>query len=51
MKVSILISNYNKEKYIEECILSCLRQNHNNLEIIIVDNLSTDKSMNIKKNI
>ena len=48
-KISILITNFNKEKFIEECILSCLRQNHNNLEIIIIDNLSTDKSMSIIK--
>ena len=48
-KISVLITNFNKEKFIEECILSCLRQNHNNLEIIIVDNLSTDKSMSIIK--
>ena len=46
-KVSILITNFNKEKFIEKCILSCLSQNYNNLEIIIVDNLSTDKSMSI----
>ncbi|MDA7443250.1 glycosyltransferase [Candidatus Pelagibacter ubique] len=49
-KISILITNFNKEKFIEECILSCLSQNYNNLEIIIVDNSSTDKSMSkIKK--
>ena len=49
-KISILITNFNKEKFIEECILSCLSQNYNNLEIIIVDNSSTDESMSkIKK--
>jgi len=48
-KISILITSFNKEKFIEECILSCLRQNYNNLEIIIVDNLSTDQSMSIIK--
>ena len=49
-KISILITNFNKEKFIEECILSCLSQNYNNLEIIIVDNSSSDKSMSkIKK--
>ncbi len=48
-KISILITNFNKEKFIEECILSCLSQNYNNLEIIIVDNLSTDQSMSIIK--
>ena len=48
-KISILITNFNKEKFIEECILSCLSQNYNNLEIIIVDNSSTDRSMSIIK--
>ena len=48
-KISILITNFNKEKFIEECILSCLSQNYDNLEIIIVDNSSTDRSMSIIK--
>ena len=48
-KISILITNFNKEKFIEKCILSCLSQNYNNLEIILVDNLSTDQSMSIIK--
>ena len=47
MKVSILISNYNKEKYIEECILSVLNQDYKNLEIIVFDNTSSDNSFNI----
>ena len=48
-KVSILISNFNKEKYLNECIQSCLNQNYKNLEIIIIDNNSTDNSLNIIK--
>ena len=47
MKVSILISSYNKEKYIEECILSVLNQDYKNIEVIIIDNNSTDSSLNI----
>ena len=47
MKISILISNYNKEKYIEECILSSLNQDYKNLEIIVFDNNSTDNSLKI----
>jgi glycosyltransferase involved in cell wall biosynthesis len=46
-KISILITNFNKEKFLEECILSCLKQNYENLEIIIIDNLSTDDSLKI----
>ena len=49
IKVSILISNFNKEKYIEDCIKSCLNQKYKNLEIIIFDNISTDNSINIIK--
>ena len=37
-KISILISNFNKEKFLDECILSCLNQKYDNLEIIIIDN-------------
>ena len=48
-KISILISNFNKEKFLDKCIQSCLEQDDNNLEIIIIDNLSTDNSLNIIK--
>ena len=47
MKVSIIITNYNKEKYIEKCILSVLDQDSKNIEIIVLDNSSTDNSLNI----
>jgi glycosyltransferase involved in cell wall biosynthesis len=47
MKISILISNYNKEKYVEECISSVIDQDYNDLEIIIIDNNSTDNSLKI----
>ena len=47
MKTSILITNYNKEKYIEECILSALNQDYNDLEIIVFDNNSSDNSLKI----
>ena len=46
-KVSILISNFNKENYIRECINSCLMQKYDNLEIIVIDNNSTDNSLKI----
>ncbi len=47
MKISILITNYNKEKYVEECILSALNQDYKNLEIIVFDNNSSDNSLKI----
>ena len=42
MKFSILISSYNKGNYIDKCIKSCLAQSNKNLEIIVVDNYSSD---------
>ena len=47
MKVSILISSFNKEKYIKECISSAINQDYKNLEIIIIDNNSSDNSLEI----
>lgn len=45
--VSIIIPVYNVEKYIEQCINSIIRQNYNNIEIIIINDGSTDNSKNI----
>lgn len=44
MKISILISSYNKGKYIKECIESCLIQDDKNFEIILFDNYSNDET-------
>ena len=49
-KFSIVIPVYNAEPYIEQCIKSILEQKYNNIEIIVVDDGSTDKSIEkIKK--
>ncbi|NNN45446.1 MULTISPECIES: glycosyltransferase [unclassified Vibrio] len=40
--VSIIISAFNGRHYIEETINSCLQQTHKNLQVIIIDDGSTD---------
>tara|TARA_B100000579_G_scaffold67949_1_gene50942 strand:+ start:1795 stop:2577 length:783 start_codon:yes stop_codon:yes gene_type:complete len=47
MKFSILITSYNKEKYLNECINSCLDQKYKDLEIILMDNYSNDNTNEI----
>ena len=49
-KVSIIIPAYNIEDYIERCILSCINQTFRDIEIIVVNDGSTDKTLeNINK--
>jgi glycosyltransferase involved in cell wall biosynthesis len=47
--VSILIPVFNREKYISECIESALAQTYSHFEIVIVDNVSSDKTAEICK--
>ena len=42
--ISIIIPVYNVENYLEQCIHSILNQSHRNLDIILVDDGSTDQS-------
>ena len=46
-KFSIIIPCFNAEKWIEECLRSALNQDYQNLEVIFVDNESTDNSLEI----
>jgi len=45
--VSIIVSCYNHEAYIEECILSILNQTYDNIELIVIDDGSSDNSAKI----
>ena len=48
-KVSVIIPNYNKSRFIVDCVLSVVNQTYNDIEIIIVDDCSTDDSTKIIK--
>lgn len=46
-KISIIITTYNIENYIVECIESVLNQSMKDIEVICIDDASTDHSLNI----
>tara|TARA_B100000795_G_C22728202_1_gene410298 strand:+ start:186 stop:1067 length:882 start_codon:yes stop_codon:yes gene_type:complete len=47
--ISILITNYNKEKFLKKSLSSVVSQSFKNYEIIFYDDASTDNSINIVK--
>ncbi len=50
VKISIIIPVYNTSKYLEQCLESVINQTLSGIEIICVDDGSTDKSLEILKN-
>lgn len=47
--ISVIINVYNGEKYIKKCLDSVVNQSYKNIEIIIVNDKSTDKTLDIIK--
>ena len=45
--VSIIVPVYNIEKYLLECVESLMSQTYHNIEIILIDDGSTDESANL----
>ena len=48
-KVTMIIPVYNAEHYIERCLDSLLKQTYKNLEILVMNDGSTDQSLSIIK--
>ncbi len=48
-KVSVIIPIYNSEQFLEETIKTVLHQDYKNIELILVDDGSTDGSLQIAK--
>ena len=51
LKISVIIPAYNSEKWIGRCLDSVLAQSYRNLEILLVDDGSTDKTFGIARSI
>jgi len=47
MKVSIIVPCYNVENYLRACLSSVEKQTHDDIELIIVDDCSTDSTLKI----
>lgn len=45
--VSIIIPTYNREDFVKDAIESALSQTYSNIEVVVVDNCSTDKTWDI----
>lgn len=50
VKVSVIVPIYNMEKFIKECLDSLVEQTIDSIELILVNDGSTDKSLDIIKN-
>jgi len=48
-KILVIIPAYNKEEFLEGAIESVLQQTHKNVELVVIDDCSTDKTLEIAK--
>lgn len=48
--VSIIIPVYNREKMVQDAIKSCLNQTYENIEIVVVNDGSTDNTAKLLNN-
>ena len=49
MFISVIVPVYNVEEYLDKCLESLLNQHYSDMEIVVVDDKSTDGSLNIAK--
>ena len=49
VKFSIIIPNYNKEEYVADTLDSIFNQTYKNFEVIVIDDASSDNSLEIIK--
>ncbi len=47
MKISVIVPAYNEEKYIKEALEALLKQSYSDFEVIVVNNASIDKTVEI----
>ena len=47
--VSVLLINYNKEKFIPRCLNSLVKQDYKNFEVVFSDDISEDNSIDVAK--
>ena len=47
MKISVIVPIYNTGEYLRKCVDSLCRQTHENIEILLINDGSTDNSLEI----